>query len=150
MYLNYPSFWCLLRGENSEEYFEIMKSPAIIFTVIVLAALMTFWYNKKVEVNSKNIIFMAFLLSYTCVLFLPAMHERYGFMFELLGIIIAFINRKTIVPLITMNLMILALYGNYLIVGTSATNLYELAWINSVLYVIYMYVLNKDMLMNKA
>lgn len=145
MYLNYPSFWCLLRGENSEEFFEIMKMPAIVFTVILLAAIMTFWFNKKIKVTAKSIVYMAFLLSYTCVLFLPAMHERYGFIFELLGIVIVFMNRKTIVPLIAMNAIILALYGNYLILGVSATNLYALAWINLIIYFFYMYFLNKDL-----
>ncbi|MBQ9303931.1 hypothetical protein [Butyrivibrio sp.] len=149
MYLNYPSFWCLLRGENSEEFFEILKSPAIAFTVIILAVFMTYWFNKKIEVNAKNIVFMAFLLSYTCVLFLPAMHERYGFLFEILGIAIAFINKKTIIPLIAMNAMILALYGNYLILGVSATNLYALAWVNLLIYLFYVYILNKDMVNKK-
>ena len=110
---------------------------------------MTYWFNKKIEVNAKNILFMAFLLSYTCVLFLPAMHERYGFLFEILGIAIAFINKKTIIPLIAMNVMILALYGNYLILGVSATNLYALAWVNLLIYLLYVYILNKDMVNKK-
>ena len=31
---------------------------------------------------------------YTCVLFLPAMHERYGYSYEIFAIILAVINRR--------------------------------------------------------
>lgn len=147
MYLNYPSFWCLLRGENSESYFELMKRPAMILTVIILAGFMMYWFNNKVRITDKSIIYMAFLISYTCVLFLPAMHERYGFMPEILGIIVVFMNKKTIIPLILLNIIVLALYGNYLIAGVSATNLYVLAMLNIGIYLAFVYILNKEILL---
>ena len=41
-------------------------------------------------------------MTYACVLFLPAMHERYGFLYEILALIIVLMDKKTVVFLIPM------------------------------------------------
>lgn len=82
MYLNYPGFWALM-GTNSEEFFNIFHTAAICLTVALLATFMYYWKKKSVQLTKVNILYMAFLLSYTCVYFLPAMHERYNFIAEI-------------------------------------------------------------------
>ena len=144
MYLNYPGFWALM-GTNSEEFFNIFHTAAICLTVALLATFMYYWKKKSVQLTKVNILYMAFLLSYTCVYFLPAMHERYNFIAEILGIVILFIIPKTIVLLIPLNLISIATYGSYLLTGGSSTHLQILSVINGAVLLGYLLLLQKKM-----
>ena len=144
MYLNYPGFWALM-GTNSEEFFNIFHTAAICLTVALLATFMYYWKKKSVQLTKVNILYMAFLLSYTCVYFLPAMHERYNFIAEILGIVILFIIPKTIVLLIPLNLISIATYGSYLLTGGSSTHLQLLSVINGAVLLGYLLLLQKKM-----
>lgn len=109
--LNYPSVWSVpadvgyaINGITGQELvsqellYNIFKYPAVLSAVVVLAVHMLKWMKRKAEFSAINVIRMGFLLNYTCVLFLPGMHERYGFCYEMLGLILAFTDRKAIVP----------------------------------------------------
>ena len=86
--MNYPSAWSLLCRSSNELQYLTLKSAAILVTVLVLAGLMLWWFLASYSTGSGNLIIMAFLLAYTCVLFLPAMHERYSYLYEILAIIL--------------------------------------------------------------
>ena len=75
---------------------------------------MLVWLKKRVRIDLKNIMIMAFILSYTCVLLLPSMHERYGFIYEILALIIAFIDRKTVYLVCIMYAVTLITYIHFL------------------------------------
>lgn len=111
--LNYPSVWAVpadvvyaidgIAGKelvSQEQIYHIFKYPAVLTAVVVLAVHMLKWMRRKVEFSAINIFRMGFLLNYTCVIFLPGMHERYGFCYEMLGLILAFVDRKAIKPLL--------------------------------------------------
>lgn len=97
----------------------------------------------KTELSYRNVLYIAFLLTYTCVLFLPAMHERYGYIYEILGIMVLVENRKTIPLMIFMNIISLAAYGRFLL-GKSI-NIDVLAVGNLVVYVCYACILMTQM-----
>jgi len=89
-------------------------------------------------------LMMAFLLCYTCVLFLPSMHERYGFIYEVLAIILAVRMPKT-APLCAGLLGIsLCTYGIYLF-QWECVPLNTLAVLNLALFVGYTWVLLRKM-----
>ena len=153
--LNSPSVWGLAADAvyaasffagkeviSAEGLYNILKYPAIIITGAALAAIMLFWLKKKVSTNLECIMIMAFLLAYTCVLLLPSMHERYGFVYEILALIIAFIDRKTIYLLCIMYTVTLITYIHFL------SNVYfmpisVLSAVNIFIYIMYMIMLNK-------
>lgn len=149
MYLNYPNFWCLMGSDNTEEYFQVASRAAVLMTVVVLATLMLFWKVRNVTITPRATLYMAFLLSYTCVLFLPAMHERYAFLPELLGIVIAILVPKTIPFLIGMNLISLATYGSFLIANAPSPYLYPLAIANAIVYLCYLRILNHELFVSE-
>ncbi|MBP5553994.1 MAG: glycosyltransferase family 39 protein [Lachnospiraceae bacterium] len=82
---NYPSIWNILHLTYDAD-----AVWCIGFTFIVLASLMVFIILKKADITGKHFMWCAFILSYTCVMFLPAMHERYGYLYEILVLILAF------------------------------------------------------------
>lgn len=145
MSANYPSFWLILTGERVPDHFRWMRTPAILVTVGILAVLMIFWLRKKVEITKKNTVLMAFLLAFTCVLFLPAMHERYGYLYEILAIVIACLCPSTIPLCVALLGVSVSTYGYYLF-GIRVVNLNWLSVINVAVYVGYLCKLHKLML----
>lgn len=146
MSMNYPSIWTLLNDGQVVDSYISLKNTAIVLAVIVLGTIMMIWLVKGVETNTENMLYMAFLLAYTCVLILPAMHERYGFLYEILAIVIVFVNKKTIPLLISLNCISIATYGNYLYFRDIDMNL--LAVVNLITYVCYFGIIMKRMLAN--
>lgn len=142
MSMNYPSPWLLLCQAREQTQYAHLKNAAIIVTVFVLAMLMVWWIRKAYAPTGKNLYMMAFLLVYTCVLFLPAMHERYGYLYEVLAIILAILIPKTI-PLCAGLLAIsINTYGIFLF-GSSG-NWSFLACANLFFYCAYIYSLKEE------
>ncbi|MCR5655263.1 MAG: glycosyltransferase 87 family protein [Lachnospiraceae bacterium] len=141
MWNNYPSAWCILAVGNTDAFYNLMKLPAIILALVVLGLLIYYWWSNQVVISKKTIIYMAFLVCYTCILFLPAMHERYGFIYEILGIVITFLIPQTIVLLVGLQLIILPLYSQFLF--GPLIHLPLLGVVNIMIYILYLFVLNK-------
>lgn len=142
--LNYPTFWNLFQDLFMDKFYLEMKKPAIAITVVVLGLLMFLWASKRVELTQRNIIFMAFLTVYTCVLILPSMHERYGYLYEILAIFVLFLEIRTLPLIIAMYIVSFAIYGTYLFYHT--TDMTVLSILNVLTYIGYLYVLSGKML----
>ena len=78
-----------------------------------------------------------FRTSAQCVIFMPSMHERYGFLYEILALILAVLDAKLIIPAIVLELMSLMTYGAFLV--NTEINLQILGWINIGIYLFYIY-----------
>lgn len=142
--LNYPTFWNLFQDLFMDKFYLDMKKPAILLTVVILGIFMTVWLVKKVELNVRNMMYMAFLMAYTCVLFLPSMHERYGYLYEILALLILFFEVKTLPLLVPLYIVSFATYGYYLFMHT--INMDMLSITNVLVYIGYTVFLIKQML----
>lgn len=143
----YPTFWRLLADGTDytgADAYGVLKYPAMAFTVLILGCYVYLWVKSKITLSFSNTILIAFVMTYSTVFFLPAMHERYGYSYEILAIIIAFYNLKTIPLAIGLSCLSLTTYGVYLFHNT--TNEWFLSVINLVLYVSYMIILNKELI----
>lgn len=144
MSMNYPSFWYILNNEVMESGYEYYKDAAILFTVCALAGWMISWIVSRIDLRNRNMLYMVFILVYTCVLFLPSMHERYGYVYEILGILILFYNKKTLPMLIILHGISLMTYGFYL--HGSSINMSVLSVVNLIVYVSYAFVLTEQLM----
>ncbi len=144
MVQNYPSVWLLLVENFHPDFYWYLRWPAILLTVGILMFLMVFLLQKKVECNPCNLVYAAFLLSYTCVLFLPAMHERYGYLHEILAIVIFIWKRKTIVLLVPMYCLTVMTYASFLF-GVETRASVIMALVNLIVYLGYVVVLVQEM-----
>lgn len=145
--MNYPSFW-LVTCTNPYVGYEKIWNVAMLSTIVILAALMVYWLYRKVEYTGRNLVYMALLLIYTCILFMPGMHERYGYSYEILSIVTAFLAPGTF-PLAVMLMGVsLSTYGSYLF-GNALTQypfaLALLSVINTGIYLTYVKILNRKM-----
>ena len=96
------------------DYYSDMHVFGITFTVFILILLMTFLLKKMLLITDYNYLKLAFLFVYSCVFFLPNMHERYGYVYIMLGLVLTIVDVKYIfiyLPLLAIDLMI---YSNYL------------------------------------
>lgn len=143
MYAGYPSFWCFLSDQHGGDFndFYRYKIVAIIFTVIILAVLMLILLTKMKEMSMLNMIYCAFILAYTCVLFLPSMYERYGYFYEILAIAIACFKKKTIPLALSLQVMV-----SYFYIGNSPFRLQIWSYINIAIYMTYLFILMKEMI----
>lgn len=139
----YPSIWLLMFAEGNKDQYDYMAPIAILITACVLAFFMVQWIRKKYLPTGKNLWIMSFFLTYSTVFFLPAMHGRYGYLYEICAIILAIIIPKTI-PLATLLIAMTCC--------TSASSLFYtptdykgLAWINLFVYLAYILILRKEL-----
>lgn len=142
MHMNYPSFWAVMNKSGVVSEYNAYKWMAILLTTAILGFLAVMIWKNKIELNHRNTLSVAFLLVYTCVLFLPAMHERYGFCYEILAIIILCLNKKTLIPFVFLLFLSCSTYGHYLM-GTEI-DLSILGVVNTVVYMVYCYLLWED------
>lgn len=123
VYLNYPSFWAMI-GDN----YDYLKFVAIIITLMILFVGLVYVIKKKVDLKSSdNFLSLACWSVWTCVLFLPSMHERYAYLAEILVVILFFVklwsnDRKNLgtvfVIACVLQLMTCIQYGRYLFQNT--------------------------------
>ncbi|MBO7334364.1 MAG: hypothetical protein J6U67_05650 [Lachnospiraceae bacterium] len=138
MEMNYPGFWMFTSYETfveKYEYFDWLYPVGMILTVVVLAGWMAFTIKSKAKMNAVNFIGLALILSYSAVFFLPVMHERYGYIYEILAIIYVFYNRKSAVPLVLLEIISIITYSWYLMFVPR--NLTWLAVLNLIVYLWY-------------
>lgn len=145
MSFNYQSFWTILSDSREKrlEYISTMKVPAVLITFLILLSIMTWLIYRKKELNERGFLYLAFLLAFTCVEFLPGMHERYGFGVEILSIVLAFKDKRTIPLSIALNVLTLITYGAELFGGVM--NITILGIINFAIYLTYMYFFYRNL-----
>ena len=111
---NYPSFWNLFYNSEKTQYVEMLTWTAIVLTMTVLLCIAVWAVANDVHMTKYNSLWLAFLTGYACVLFLPSMHERYGYLCEILALLLALLNKKTILLMIPMQLCTWLAYAYYL------------------------------------
>lgn len=114
MWLNFPSFWTLV-GNN----YNVLKTISIIFTVFVLGCGLMYLMHKKIILNnSKNLLLVSAFVVWTCIIFLPSMHERYSYLLDILLCCIIILNPVYIIFFLASNIISTMTYGVCLF-GTS-------------------------------
>ncbi|MCD7863983.1 MAG: hypothetical protein LUG61_10890 [Lachnospiraceae bacterium] len=142
LYNNYPSFWTLVSTSAPPDYRMIMYAGMFVAAAVMIS-LAADWAEHRVKPDPVNALYMFFLLTYACVLFMPGMHERYGYVYEILGILVAVVNRKTRALLPVLSGITLFTYGQVLF-GVEI-QLTALAVINCAVFLIYTCLLTKEL-----
>lgn len=131
MWLNVPSFYMLM-GDD----YAALKKFAVLITVFLCGVMMY-----AVLCGYKNLdSFEAYINTagwfvWTCVLFLPAMHERYTYILDILLVLLAFVNRRYLKYLCVSVAISTMTYGNFLFFTGETTLWYGIVYL--VLYICF-------------
>lgn len=81
LYYFYPNFWFFFQAQP---YFRFGMS-ATFLTIAALLVFVVLLVKKGVRITNERVLPIALWIMFTCVMFLPAMHERYTYMPEILA-----------------------------------------------------------------
>lgn len=130
MYLNIHSFWMLI-GDN----YEHLKSFALICTLILcgIGLYLILSGKKKLDTHEQFLHTAAWFL-WTCILFLPAMHERYTYALDIVLLMLCFKN-STYVKYAALSILLSCItYGGYLFHSGTPEKvgafLYVISWVH--------------------
>lgn len=140
--MNEPNAISLITYNFQQTHYEYMAPLFIVLTLLIIGSILIYMLYSKIELSKEAGFLFALVLAYTAVFFLPAMHERYGYIYEILAIIYCFKNKKSIIPCALMMLVSLCTYGVYLMGGS--VTLKSLVFLNMFVYLWYMYLFFKE------
>lgn len=114
--LNYPSFWNLLvitLAEKNADHYSELQAYCLAVTVLLSGAIMLCLIRAR-KLSQQALLMTASLMMYTCVLFLPAMHERYAYPVLIFAVMLSVLCPKALPVALGMLIIDLQTYGFYL------------------------------------
>jgi len=146
--MNYPSLWMLLDSPATHDHYIVTGSLAIGVTIGALGALMLVLLTRRPALSDRDMLGLALFMCYTCVFFLPAMHERYSYPYVMLGLAVAALDPRTLPALLGLTIVDLIGYGAYLF--ESGQSLLPAVWLNALCYGFYGICLTWPLLARKS
>ncbi|AME08894.1 hypothetical protein AXE85_01145 [Gemella sp. oral taxon 928] len=142
LWANFPSFWAIISPSTLETH-SLFKKIAIIIAFIILSLGLFYTIHKKIEIKGDIVCYIAIWTIYTCVLFLPNMHDRYSYLLDVFFIISIAVNRKMLFFSIIPFLSLIILYASYLFKHTvMAIEIISIFYIvNYILYSYHLFIL---------
>ena len=93
--LEYPNIYALL-GEAMPDmrHAAEVSGAGTFMTIMILGCIAYYFYEKEIKLTGEVMVTLALFTTAVVVYFLPHMHERYGFLVDLLAIIYGTLNVK--------------------------------------------------------
>lgn len=106
--LEYPNIYALL-GEAMPDlrHADEVSGAGVFMTIMLLGCLAYYFYTKDINLTDELLVTLALFTVAVIVYCLPHMHDRYGFLIDLLAIVYGVLNRKKL--LITFGFFIVSL-----------------------------------------
>ena len=138
LYYFYPNLWFFFQARPYYQF----STGAILLALTALMIFIVLFVQKKKQLTEENMIPILLWTVYTCVFFLPSMHERYGFFAEMIALIMAVIYVRSSWVAAGMILCILPKYLWALdIIGNPVSLQMVSAIGNTVVYMVYTCIL---------
>lgn len=136
IFYNYPGICNIfINADSVSDNRMYIKSLCLILAFCVLGMFYVWVIYQKIEFTSYTFTFTAFILTYTAIIFLPGMHERYGY--EILAILIMIYDKRTMFLSIALQLCTVITYSSYLF--QKGYNVTIMSIINFTMYLIYVW-----------
>lgn len=112
LFLNFQSFWKILCDAS---YYDVMSGFAILFTIALLGLALFLFLSRNFKIYSfKSYIQCAAWTIWTVIIFLPAMHERYTYVLDILLVLLSIVNARLAAFAFFEIVISLNTYGHYL------------------------------------
>ena len=135
--MNCPNLYAFLCNGLSSGNFYLLKNFAILLTVAVLGVMLVLLIYKRVDFSDRRILLLTAVWTvFTCIVFLPSMHERYAYLLDILVIIYAVVYRRDVWVALVCNMASLCGYSHYLF----SYDVLDLKWVTIFYLAAYAYV----------
>lgn len=115
IHMNCPNIYAFMCDGNDMNNYFLLKTMSIILTLTILGAALCMLIYKRTDLSDTNNFLLASIWTvFTCIMFLSSMHERYGYLLDILTIIYAVVTVKRVWLPIVCNLVSLRGYCFYL------------------------------------
>lgn len=135
--LSYPNIYTLVESNETTKY---LSGAGTYTAVAFLGCLAYYVYKKKFRITASFLMTLALFSISVTVYVLPHMHERYGFMVDLLAIIYGFYHIKKIWMAIGFQMVSLIAYTFYLLKPGIVP-----LWIVSLFYLVLIVMIGYDL-----
>ncbi len=147
--MNCPNIYAFMCNGSDMTYYYLFKPISIWLTFLVLAVGLCFILYKKVDLTEpKNFLFTSVWTSFSCLMFLSSMHERYSYLLDILLIIYVVVARKHYAIAVISSLVSLRGYCYYLFDNYEVVSLQLAAVVFVGLYAYTTYAFVKDVIIN--
>ena len=144
--MNCPNLYAIIWSNPKIPYYSAFKYISVLLTIILLGTALTFIIYKKVDMsNTQNFLLAAIWSVFTCVMFLPSMHERYAYLLDIIALIYAVIILKRYWLPIICTLISLRGYCRFLF-GFNIPDIKFTAIIYLIVYLYVSYIFFKEVL----
>lgn len=106
---NFPSIWNLITDDYA--YF---RTVALLLTISILGAGLLWMIHSKLKFDRQNIFNVLIWSVWTCLLFLPGLHDRYAYFLIILLAVTAVLNVKMAAYLLVCEIVILISYSRFM------------------------------------
>jgi Gpi18-like mannosyltransferase len=95
-----------------DDHYKLLSTAAVMVLAAVLVVITVFCYKFREKIDRNLVLYLAIWTSWTCVILLPGMHERYDYAVLILLTPFAMMVRKKIMPfMVVANICSLIVYG---------------------------------------
>ena len=148
--MNYPNVYAFMCNGQSVENYYLLKPLSIVLTMGILAAGLFLVLHKKVDLTKRGKLMMTGVwTSFTCLMFLSSMHERYSYLLDILLIAYFFMTKKHPFVALTSLLISLRGYCYYLFANYEALTLGQTSIINIALYAYVTFIFVRETVLDK-
>lgn len=138
LYYFYPNLWFFFQARP----YYLFSTGAVLLAISALLLFVVLLVKKNVSLDRDNMLPILLWVVYTCVFFLPSMHERYGFFAEIIAVILAIVYVRSSWIAVLMSLLALPKYLWALSLMDNPTGLQMAEAIgNTALYMIFTCIL---------
>lgn len=115
MHINAPNVWALVCDMNDLNAYDSLRNLAICLVILILGTGLSLVIYKKVDLSDNHTFLLSSLWTvFTCFMFLPSMHERYGYLLDMLAVIYVIVFSKRVWLAVVLQLVSLRGYCFYL------------------------------------
>ncbi len=127
--MNYPSIFAVVNPDLNIETRKMIIASATVAAIAVLGFIAYYVRNKKFKVTPIFMITLAIFTSMAALYSLPVMHERYGYLPEVLAVVYAITGFKRLSSLVMMQFVSIVTYSKFLF-GTAVYEMWLMSLIN--------------------
>ena len=143
--MNYPSIYTIITTDIEKYTRRGLILGGTVCTLMIFGSIAYYVYKKDFKITSRYMLTLAIFTMEVCTFCLPVMHERYGYIPEVMAVIYGMLNYKKMPICAALQVITMITYTRYLF-GSTVTLLWPLTMAMLTIILLLGYDLYKQMI----